>query len=61
MLRFPKCLTVVAIVYGRVERRNSEEKYALNDAINGVLAGLVAITGPCAVVEPWAAVVIGCM
>lgn len=28
-------------------------------SVNGVLAGLVAVTAPCAFIEPWAAVVIG--
>jgi Amt family ammonium transporter len=30
-----------------------------NALTNGILAGLVAVTGSCASIEPWAAVVIG--
>ena len=33
--------------------------YDMGLTLNGALGGLVAITAPCAVVEPWAAVVIG--
>jgi Amt family ammonium transporter len=34
-------------------------KYDIGLGINGALGGLVGITAPCAVVDPWAAVVIG--
>ena len=34
-------------------------KISLTGAVNGSLAGLVAITAPCAVVAPWSAMVIG--
>jgi Amt family ammonium transporter len=41
------------------ERRTGEPSFNLTMCMNGCLSGLVAITGSCAVVEPWAAVVIG--
>jgi len=34
-------------------------KYDMGFVVNGALAGLVAITAPCATVEPWAALFIG--
>ena len=34
-------------------------KYDMGFVVNGALGGLVAITAPCATVEPWAAIVIG--
>jgi len=36
-------------------------KYDMGFTVNGILGGLVGITAGCATVEPWAALVIGCV
>jgi ammonium transporter, Amt family len=41
------------------ERRTGEPSFNLTMCMNGALSGLVAITASCAVVEAWAAVIIG--
>lgn len=38
---------------------STEGDYDIGMALNGALAGLVSITGPCAYVEMWAAIAIG--
>jgi len=43
------------------ERYTGEAIFDLVKCVNGCLAGLVAITGGCAVLEPWAAVITGCI
>jgi len=45
--------------YYLMERKTGEGNFSLFAAMNGCLAGLVGSTGGCAVVEPWAAVIIG--
>lgn len=41
------------------ENKRGESSYSLTATMNGALSGLVAITGSCAIVEPWGAAVIG--
>mmetsp|Transcript_4361 Transcript_4361/g.5676 ORF Transcript_4361/g.5676 Transcript_4361/m.5676 type:complete len:483 (-) Transcript_4361:653-2101(-) len=40
-------------------KRDGEIQYDLTMTMNGALAGLVGVTGGCAVFEPWAALVVG--
>ncbi|MBL8154756.1 MAG: ammonium transporter [Anaerolineae bacterium] len=47
------CMTTLFVMYARTG------KWDLAGSLNGSLAGLVAVTAPCAFIEPWAAVVIG--
>ena len=42
-----------------ISRERLFGKPDLSMAMNGALAGLVAVTAPCAFVDPWAAIVIG--
>jgi Amt family ammonium transporter len=46
---------VAAVIYSKI----LTTRYDPGLTINGILAGLVGITAPCATVDPWAAVVIG--
>jgi Amt family ammonium transporter len=41
------------------ERLTGELSFDLTVAMNGTLAGLVAVTAPCGTIEPWAAVCVG--
>jgi Amt family ammonium transporter len=51
--------SVIAMFY--VQRRKGFKKPDPGMMMNGMLAGLVAITAPCAFVQPWAAAVIGAL
>jgi ammonia channel protein AmtB len=41
------------------ERKTGELSFDLTVAMNGTLAGLVAITAPCGTIETWASIVVG--
>ncbi len=41
------------------ERETGEPVYSLSDTLMGCLAGLVSITGSCAFIQAWAAIIIG--
>ena len=41
------------------ERETGEPVYSLSDTLMGCLAGLVSITGCCAYIQAWAAIIIG--
>lgn len=53
------CVSALVTNYYFEERKSGEGSFSLSSAMNGCLGGLVAITGSCGVVEPWAAVVTG--
>jgi len=51
----PAASMLTAMVYTRIR----SGVYDLLTTLNAILAGLVAVTAPCAVIEPWSAVIVG--
>ena len=53
------CITALFSDAARTYKQIGELQLNISLGLNGALAGLVGITGCCAVIEPWAAVLIG--
>jgi len=51
----------MSMVIGRLISLMNPDRgsFSLSDLLNGILGGAVAVTSPCGLVEPWAAVIIG--
>jgi ammonia channel protein AmtB len=52
-------ISSLAVSAYRSHRLSGEVKFDVSYALNGCLSGLVAITGSCGIIEPWAALIIG--
>jgi Amt family ammonium transporter len=53
------CISALFLNLWLLDRMTGETIFDVKFAMNGTLTGLAAITGPCGLVEPWAAAVIG--
>lgn len=50
-----------AISYCYLLTNKFQRKLSVTELANGILAGLVSVTGICAICQPWEALIIGCI